>query len=247
MSPQKTTALILSVLPYRETSAIIRVLTPEHGLVSAVAKGMLRRGSKAIYIDRGFLVEMLLYFRANRDLHTAGTIHPSLHYPSIRADLTKTMIRDAAFELILKSLTQSASHPEAFDLAEEFLDRLETSDREVSFPVLWHFIISYCDGMGFGIDLQNCLSCATPLHNKSASLLIDRGGMVCPGCAVQHNLSVQVSDGILSIFQQTALPRGFSESPGECLRITKMLYSWCRYHFDIRAPFNSIDFLESMI
>jgi len=57
-----------------------------------------------LVLERGLLVELVLYMKPNRDLHTIGQISVAKYYPSIRFDLGKLALRDAAFELILKSV-----------------------------------------------------------------------------------------------------------------------------------------------
>ena len=121
MSAEKTDSVILSVAPYRETSCILRLFTHTHGLVHGIAKGARGGGKSSTPLDRGFLLESLLYYKPNRELHTLGSPHVTNFFPAIRSDITKSALRDVALELYLKSITQSEPHPELFELLVSFL------------------------------------------------------------------------------------------------------------------------------
>ncbi|KMQ51092.1 DNA recombination and repair protein RecO [Chitinispirillum alkaliphilum] len=247
MAPEKTNALILSVMPYRETSCILRLITPEHGVISVVAKGIRRNDSRAVLIDRGFLLQTLLYIKSNRDLHTCGAIHVADYYPGVRADITKAAIRDAAFELILKTVTQTASHPELYTLVQEFITMLDTAQKRFCFPLLWHLISQFCSAMGFEISSDQCCFCKKPLQGENGYLLIPRGMMACPGCSAKTDPTLMVPYDALTFFNQIDTSLEWTTSKAEYLRITRAMYSYCRYHFAIKSAFNSLEFMETMV
>jgi len=218
MSAEKNDSVILSVTPYRETSCILRLFTRAHGLVHGIAKGARKGGKSSTPLDRGFLLESLVYYRPNRELHTLGSPHVTNFFPGIRSDITKSALRDVALELYLKSITQSEPHPELFELIVSFLlDIEESSDRETLFPLLWQFIRRYCMMAGFGID--------TDTENSGA------GGI----------------DGtVVKVIKDIDNGHHRRYCTGEALRITELLLSYCRAHLDIRSPFNSLEFLRSV-
>jgi DNA repair protein RecO len=148
--------------PYRETSCILRLFTRGRGLVHGIAKGV-RKGGKSSTpapLDRGFLLETLVYYKPNRELHTLGGLHVTNFFLGIRADITKSAIRDIALELYLKTIPQSDPHPELFDLMVGFMADIEESVKsDILFPLLWRFICRYCLLTGFGIDTENYGAC----------------------------------------------------------------------------------------
>jgi DNA repair protein RecO (recombination protein O) len=80
-----TEALVLRDVPYAETSQVVHLATPEHGLVAAFAKGARRRGSEfqggvplgavgeaRLLPRRGGEMEALTSFRSTLDLRGLG-------------------------------------------------------------------------------------------------------------------------------------------------------------------------------
>jgi len=220
MSAEKTSSIILSVTPYRETSCILRLFTYTRGLVHGIVKGACKGGRSSTPIDRGFLLESLLYYKPNRELHTLGSPHVTNFFPAIRSDITKTALRDVALELYLKSITQSEPHPELFELIVSFLtDMEESSEQEALFPILWQFIHRYCLMTGFGIDVYTETGAA------------GAGGI----------------DGtVVKAIRDIDNGRSRRYYKGEALRITELLLSYCREHLDIRSSFNSLEFLKAI-
>ena len=198
MPAEKAESVILSVIPYRETSCILRLFTRSLGLVHGIAKGARKSGKSATPLDRGFLLDALVYHRPNRELHTLGGLHVANFFPGIRSDLTKAAVRDIALELYLKSITQSEPHPELFDLIASFLVDMEESSRpELLFPLLWRFIHKYCLMTGFGIDTKYCKVCGGNIHHAAINtnidtaaagnrylLEFDSGALICGKCAL---------------------------------------------------------------
>jgi recombinational DNA repair protein (RecF pathway) len=218
MNSEKTYSVILSVTPYRETSCILRLFTRTRGLVHGIAKGVRGGGKSSTPLDRGFLLESLLYYKPNRELHTLGSPHVTNFFPQIRSDITKSALRDVALELYLKSITQSEPHPELFELLASFLTGMdEASEREALFPLLWQFIHNYCMMAGFGIDIDGGNGGAGGIDETVVKAIKD------------------IDDG-----------RGRRYHRGEALRITELLLLYCRGHFDIRSPFNSLEFLRTI-
>jgi len=276
MSAEKTESVILSVIPYRETSCITRLFTRSLGLVHGIAKGVRKGGKSATPLDRGFLLDALVYYRPNRELHTLGGLHVVNFFPGIRSDLTKSAVRDIALELYLKSITQSEPHPELFDLIVSFLIDMEESARpDILFPLLWRFIHNYCVMTGFGINTKFCKECGGDIHRAITNanidtaadnrylLEFDSGALVCGKCALSKTYGSNVTgigidrgigasvirfiDGIGicdSNDINTAAPRNYGKS--EYLRVTELLLLYCRRHLDIRAQFNSLEFVKSM-
>jgi recombinational DNA repair protein (RecF pathway) len=216
---EKTDSVILSVTPYRETSCILRLFTHTLGLVHGIAKGARGGGKSSTPLDRGFLLESLVYYKPNRELHTLGSPHVTNFFPQIRSDIMKSAIRDVALELYLKSITQSEPHPELFELLVSFLTGMEeSSEREALFPLLWQFIHHYCMMTGFGIDIDGW----------------NKGG----GGGIDEIVVKAIKD----------IDNGHNRRyyHGEALRITELLLSYCREHLDIRSSFNSLEFLRTI-
>ncbi len=225
MSVEKTESIILSAAPYRETSCIMRLFTRSRGLVHGIAKGVRRSGkSTPTPLDRGLLLEAMLYHRPNRELHTLGALHVANFFHGIRVDITKSALRDVAIELYIKTITEPSPHPELFDLLLAFLvglDETGTADPCAAFLMLWRCIGSYCEHTGFGIDTEN--------H---------------AGSGIDPRIIRIIGEGGRNV--KNAARSGDLYSWGECVDATEQLLRYCRRHFDVRTAFNSMEFIRGL-
>ena len=255
MSIEKVRALVLSVMPFRESSVIAALLTRSQGRVSGIAKGVRRSPKAPLSIERGLLVELFLYVKPQRDLHTIGEVSVVDYFPSIRADLGKLALRDGALELVLKSVAASETHPELFDFALVFLQHLEELPAE-PLPVraLTNFFYGWARLLGFHLALERCVRCGSDRVAAQGGLLaIDKGGLVCPVCArgaasAPSFLPPEVIGDFLSGERgEPETPTGAGLPPRDEMRIARLLADYCRYHLEIRGELKSLAFLESMV
>jgi DNA repair protein RecO (recombination protein O) len=251
MTIEKTPAIVLSVTPFRETSFIAALLTRTQGRTGAVAKGIRRSPQRGLTLERGLLVEMVLYFKPNRDLHTAGQISVVNYFPSIRNDLGKLALRDAAFELILKSVTVPETNTELFDFACEFLERLEAADpAAIPLHELWRFYVGWASHLGFMLNLQECIRCGrAALVAEGGVLAIERGGFLCGACGGSATAPAFVPGKILSFLSNPSpgyeyRADGVPAAAG--MRLTRLLADYCRFHLEIRTELKALSFLESV-
>lgn len=248
MSIQKTSAVILSIMPYRESSAIVTLYTSDYGRISGIAKGIKRRLKYAVPLERGFLVDLLIYNKNNRDLHTLADIQIAQYYPQIRDDLYKTAIRDAAFELLIKSVLLSDSHPELFSLLNKFLEILQiTESKERCFFLLWKFYFKVADLLGFAIHLETCRICGqSSLIANGGFLIIESGGLYCTQCASKRPATDTFVNGeVLRSIIGSSSPASINHR--ELMRVTKIAASYCRFHLDIKNEFKTLQFIEQML
>jgi DNA repair protein RecO (recombination protein O) len=248
MSIEKSVHLVLAVMPYRETSAIVTLLSHRFGRVSGIARGVRRKPRAPLVLERGQLVELVLYVKPHRDLHTIGSISVVNYYPGIRSSLGRFALRDAAFELILRSMSASETHGDLFEYAVAFLDRLECTPVS-PFPIetLWHFFSGWAVLHGFSLNFETCVRCAdSRVATEGGVLATDRGGLVCCACSGAHAAACAsfLPGPVVLLLRGEGLAPALPGS--EQRRVTRLLAGYCRYHLDIRAEFKTLDFLESV-
>lgn len=251
MAVQKTQAVILKVQPYRETSCLLYLLTRDHGILHGLAKGVKRKKSGSSVIERGINLELIAYVKPNRDLHTITNMQMTDSYQSIRTSLEKSTIRDAAFELILKTITLSDPHPELFEFLTGFLNSLNSVPLTSSFPyALWDLYNNYSRILGFGINLDTCITCSLPIDsNHGGTLVLKKGGLECQKCKetqhIRSHIPARVLDFLktemeLSKRERLSLPKEDQK------RITHLLATYCAFHFDISQEFKSLKFMDDL-
>ena len=250
MAPQKNRAIILKILPYRESSYIVYLFTEAHGLVHSIAKGIRRQKRGINFLERGFLIENMLYVRPNRDLHIMGNVQVLDFFPEIRSSLSKGAVRDTAFETVLSAITVTDPHPELFDFFSSFLETLGTSPEKECVPfALWRFFITFADIMGFKLNTERCARCGRPADDQVSFLNFSKGGIECGGCVKTLSQSARIRPEVLKFLSSPDVEAGLLKSALSRMEInqtTRALSDYCRYHFDVRGEFKSLDFLEGM-
>ena len=249
MSAEKTRALILKTLPYSETSLIMHLFTEEHGLVHGIAKGVRKQKSRQDFLERGLLVELIVYLKPHRELHTLGSVNVLEFFPAIRTNLVKSTLRDAAFEVVLSSITETDAHPGLFTFFEKFLRHLHrAAEEEVNPCALWLFYHRFAQHMGFGLDLRRCISCGAVITGD-ANLSVTRGGLACDACCGKPHDDFSVPSPVLSYLaggnpKPPVLRRKLPVKTRK--RVTRLLADYCRYHFDIQKEYKALVFLDEM-
>lgn len=251
MPAHKTHAFLLRLLPYQESSAILHLYSEALGMVHGVARGCRRPSKGSQPVERGNLVECLVYTKPNRTLHTIGSLHVQEFYPTIRSDLHRTAMRDAAFEMVLRTVHPEEPHPPLYDRLSLLLDELEAAPGMAGFPFpLWRFLVDYASLMGFGVDLDTCSHCRRRLTpDDTVHLLVERGTVICRSCAGvalnRGTLPAPVRSWLATPAHNSAPPTDVT--PDDQKRITRMLANFCRHHFDIRAEMNAVEFVCGLV
>ena len=112
----KTKALVLSYIPYRETSIIVKMYTEKFGLQSYVVNSVRtpKGKQKAAFFQSLTLLELVVYFKENRDLHRISEIKCSHPLQSIPYDISKTTQAIFINEILLKTLKEHSPNKELF-------------------------------------------------------------------------------------------------------------------------------------
>lgn len=146
-------AYVLHVKPYRETSAIVRVLTRQHGLVAGVVKGVYAKNKKAQQL-RSCLqpaseieVEWLQQ-AASLKTFTQLDLSAQAQLPTTKAFLCLTY----ANELTLKLCEDEQTLPELFPAYSRMLELLQHED--LLETALRIFEVSLLSLLGIMIDLS---------------------------------------------------------------------------------------------
>jgi DNA repair protein RecO (recombination protein O) len=178
-----TEALVLHAFPYGETSRIVRLLTREAGVQSAIARGALRPRSRYAVLEPFAEGTALLYIRASRELQTLGSFDLTRTRQSLGRDLLRFGGASLLAELIMRTGSEER-HPHLYDVVSSGFDRIaaaDESDLEVTLlAVLWHVVAL----LGFAPELSACMLCGVGLDAADRALFdYAAGGLRCNACA----------------------------------------------------------------
>ncbi len=184
-----TPAIVLHSFKYGDTSKIVRLLTREHGVQSAIAKGAFRAksqfGARLQSLSQGVAQ---LYVKQTRDLQTLGAFDVTDQRSALAEDVRRYSAASALAELVLR-LAPEERNPHVFDLLSESLDRLAVAPGEtvgtIALTALWQMIAT----LGFSPSLEDCARDGRPVPAGSARFSVADGGFLCPACAAQTEAS----------------------------------------------------------
>ena len=249
MPPVKTRAIVLKTLPYRESSYILYLFTESHGLIHGVAKGIRKAKKGQSFLERGFLLELLVYVKPQQELHLLSSVNVLEFFSSTRSSLMRSAVRDVVFELVLGAITVSDPHPEMFAFFEKVLGEIERKQESFVYPfMLWAFYQRFADLMGFALNLDTCMLCGARIVTGNVYLSAARGGVECAQCAGAKAEAVMIHESVRSFLKGMKRAGDVRREAGgaDVKRTTRLLADFCRYHFDIRSESKALGFLEGI-
>jgi len=130
------TAIVLSRTDYGEADRILTLLTPEHGKLRLMAKGVRRVKSKLAGGIELFSVSTITFVRGRGDIGTLVSTRLVKHYGEIVRDLQRTQ---AGYDCIkqLNKLTEDEPEADYFYLLEHIFDSLNTPSVDLILIRCW--------------------------------------------------------------------------------------------------------------
>lgn len=180
-----TEAILLHAFDYLESSRIVKLLTRDSGVQSALARGA--RKSRARYgsaLDLFAQGTAQLHTKPQRDLHTLGTFDLSKSRPQLAQDVGRFTAASAVSELALRYAGED-SGPDLFDAVDDALDRIAAADPGETIAIgvasCWRLVAA----LGFAPALEICAVCHSDLlPEDEAAFSHVAGGALCPRCAL---------------------------------------------------------------
>ena len=173
-----TPAVILHVMPYGDTSKIVRLLTRDLGLQSAIARGARRpRSPTGPRLDLFAFGTASLRVREHRELSPLTGFEAAATHAALAHDVGRFSGACALAELALKC-APAEPHPRIFSAVAGGLQALaQAADADVAAVALaacWAVVVA----LGFAPALDRCAVCGAPVDGAthfSAAL----GGTLC--------------------------------------------------------------------
>jgi DNA repair protein RecO (recombination protein O) len=131
-----TRGIVLSRTDYGEADRILTFLTPDHGKVSAIAKGVRKQKSKLAGGIELFSVSEISYIPGKRDISTLISTRLVTHYGQIVKDLNRT---NAGYELIkiINKATEEKPEEAYFNLLKQLFEALDDHSVDLELIQAW--------------------------------------------------------------------------------------------------------------
>jgi DNA repair protein RecO (recombination protein O) len=178
-----TDAIVLHAFDYLESSRILRLVTRDGGVRSALAKGA-RRASRRFgsAVDLFAQGGVQLYTKPGRDLDTLSAFDVTRARPQLAADLGRFAGASTIAELVLR-FGGEAADPGLFDAVAAALDALMVAPHDAATTATlagaWHIVAE----LGFAPAVDLCGECHAALDETTTVMFSHRaGGALCARC-----------------------------------------------------------------
>jgi len=173
-----TPAVILHVMPYGDTSKILRLLTRDLGLASAIARGARRaKATTGPRLDLFALGEASLRVHESRDLHPLTAFEIGDAHAALAHGVARFASACALAELALKA-APAEPHAGVFAAVAGGLSALAAApegDLEATaLAACWALVVA----LGFSPSLDRCVSCGVPVEG-AVHFSAAAGGALC--------------------------------------------------------------------
>jgi DNA repair protein RecO (recombination protein O) len=174
-----TPAVILHVMPYGDTSKILRLLTRDLGLASAIARGARRpRSATGPRLDLFAVGDAALRVREARELSPLTGFEIRDAHPALAHDVRRFAAASALAELVLKC-APAEPHPGVFAALAGGLAALAAADaadvEATALAACWALVVA----LGFSPSLDRCVTCGVSVEG-TIRFSAAQGGALCP-------------------------------------------------------------------
>ena len=188
------TGINLKSMPLGENDRLLTILTPESGLVRAVAPGSRKPKSRLAGRSALFVVNELFLARG-KSLDRITQAETITSYPGLTRNLGILTASQYLAELVLVQALSEQPQAELFELLNEHLRRLESLSKQAKvtevLPHLTHAVFHLLAWGGIAPQVHGCCITQRPIipeiarSNWTVSFAIDAGGVVSE--AVQNS------------------------------------------------------------
>lgn len=239
-------AIVLHAFDYLESSRIVRLVTRDGGMRSAIAKGARkshrRFGSGLDLFAQG---AASLHTKPGRDLDTLGAFEDVRTRTAIAEDLERFTGAETIAEIALRFGDEGAD-AELFDAIAGALDVIAGaspgSAREATLAGAWHIV----SVLGFGPSLEECAECGNAIGvDEPAVFTHSAGGVLCARCAVLSAGGRKIPPSARrAISAWSAGQRVTEVSETEARAHQRLLREFLGYHLHDGRPLRAYDMWE---
>lgn len=185
--------IILKQTDYRETGALVKVLTKEHGKLSLSAAGVRRMSSK----NAGSLIpctygEFLLDYHSGRTLFRLKSAHTLQYWKHMQQDLIQINAAQVLCELSDAMVLEGEDDllfDQVFDWLYQSMDLLNQGKRADLIIGIFTSKILRASGMAPVVD--GCAACGRP---SAVTISVKDGGFLCADCARERGIETRPVD-----------------------------------------------------
>jgi len=194
----QTEAVIIKKIKLGEADRILTLYTPHLGKIQGVAKGVRRPRSKlAGHLE--LITHSQVSLARGRNLDTITGSQTIDSFLPLKSDLWLTSCALYVTELVSQF---TADHVENYTLFQLLLETMHRLYRANNIELLLHYFeLHLLDEVGYRPQLQQCVSCHSPLKPVTNSFSPGAGGVLCPRCRRSQSLTYPLSVNTLKVLR----------------------------------------------
>ena len=191
MAIRHDSGIVLRSYPFGEADKVVVLISPLHGKLRTVAKGVRKTKSKfGARLESFMEVDLVLYEGRNLDLITQAELRTA--FPSLRRDLAAVAAASTMAEVVDAVAQENESSVALFELFRRGLLALDAG--RTSPDVLTAFLLQLLGVQGLAPALARCASCAR--GDQLDRFSVAAGGILCADCRPEG--SVRLRPGLVS-------------------------------------------------
>jgi len=222
--------IVLRSFPFGEADRVVVILSPNHGKLRTVAKGIRKTKSRfGGRLEPFTHVDLVLYEGRNLDTVTQVSIIET--FPHLRGDLDRVMAAGTMVEAVDAVASEGEPSLRLFLLLQRGLRALEQG--ESSRDLVTAFLLKLAEVIGLAPSLDSCASCGRKADSLRFSFAA--GGTVCDNCRTDG--AVRLRSGLTDYLAALAgaelgdLPDTDPQLSGEAMGIARRFFE---YHLERR-------------
>lgn len=196
MTLYKTDAVVIKKTALNEADEIITFISPMHGKIKAVAKGLKRiKSSKLGKLELTNHVRLLL--AEGRNLDVISQVETIRVFKGIWPDLRKIAVSFNICEMFDKVIEFKECAPQIFKLLYESLLYLDKNTDVLLLPYI--IKLKLFEYLGYYPNLENCVHCRKEVSEVYTFFDFYRQGLLCKNCKGTVDLTngVNLTAGII--------------------------------------------------
>ncbi len=186
-----TEAICLRTRNWHESSRIVNLLTPDLGMIAAIARGARRpKGYRAAALDLFAHARITIYLPIRGELHNIGDAELLNAHRGLVQDYERFRTAGLMARFLLRTLRRPHPEPNIFSLLTRNLQLLAESPvvpADCS-ALLAGFLLKATAFLGFRPNLNTCVHCHRQIKNNNSPPIttirfsIAHGGFLCTRC-----------------------------------------------------------------
>jgi DNA repair protein RecO (recombination protein O) len=222
--------IVLRSFPFGEADRVVVLLSPNHGKLRAVAKGVRKTTSRfGGRLEPFTQVDLVLYEGRNLDTITQVSVIEA--FPHLRNDLDRVLAAGTMVEAADAVTEEGEGAVRAFLLLQRGLRALEAGPRHPDLVAA--FLLKVAEVVGVAPALAECAACGT--REGVTRFSFAGGGALCERCrvpgavALRPGLTAYLAE--LAAADLAALPPADPSFSGEAMGVTRR---FLEYHLERR-------------